>query len=81
MMNDVTEQEKPAKLPGRGFASMTPERRREIAALGGRSAHAQGTAHKWTKEEAAEAGKKGGMRTSEVYAQRIRERLGELSDE
>lgn len=44
----------------RGFASMTPERRREIASAGGRAAHEQGTAHRWTREEAREAGRKGG---------------------
>lgn len=40
--------------------SLTPERRREIARLGGRAAHAKGTAHKWTSEEAARAGRVGG---------------------
>lgn len=44
----------------RGFASMTPERRREIASLGGKSAQAQGKAHRWDSEEAQAAGRKGG---------------------
>ena len=44
----------------RGFASMSRERRREIASKGGRAAHAKGTAHEWTTEEAREAGRKGG---------------------
>ena len=44
----------------RGFASMSPERQREIASKGGRAAHAKGTAHEWTTEEAREAGRKGG---------------------
>lgn len=44
----------------RGFASMSKERQREIASKGGKSAHARGTAHQWTSEEAAEAGRKGG---------------------
>ncbi len=47
-------------MSGQGFASMSPEKKREIAAKGGRAAHALGTAHKWTPEEAAEAGRKGG---------------------
>lgn len=47
----------------RGFASMTPERRREIASLGGKSAHAKGNAHEWTSEEARAAGRKGGKRS------------------
>jgi hypothetical protein len=42
----------------RGFASMTPERRREVASNGGRMAHKQGVAHRWTQEEASRAGKK-----------------------
>lgn len=42
----------------RGFASMTPERRREVASSGGRMAHQQGVAHKWSQEEASRAGKK-----------------------
>lgn len=44
----------------RGFASMTPERRREVARAGGKAAHASGVAHKWTSETAKAAGKKGG---------------------
>jgi len=44
----------------RGFASMDPTKRREIAVKGGKAAHAQGRAHEWTKEEAREAGRKGG---------------------
>lgn len=35
----------------RGLASMSPEKRREIASLGGKAAHAAGTAHKYTSEE------------------------------
>ena len=45
---------------GRGFASMDPERQREIASKGGKAAHRKGTAHQWTADEAREAGKKGG---------------------
>lgn len=44
----------------RGFASMSPERQREIASKGGRMAHEKGAAHKWTVDEAREAGRKGG---------------------
>lgn len=44
----------------RGFAGMSPEKRLEIARKGGKAAHAKGTAHKWTKEAAAAAGRKGG---------------------
>lgn len=45
----------------RGFASMTPEKQREIASKGGRAAHQKGTAHEWTSEEARNAGRKGGQ--------------------
>jgi uncharacterized protein len=45
----------------RGFASMTPEKQREIASKGGRAAHEKGTAHEWTPEEARNAGRKGGQ--------------------
>lgn len=45
----------------RGFASMDPQRQREIASKGGRAAHAKGTAHEWSKEEAKQAGHKGGV--------------------
>jgi uncharacterized protein len=45
---------------GRGFASMDPQKQREIASKGGRAAHMQGTAHEWSSEEAREAGRKGG---------------------
>jgi len=45
---------------GRGFASMSSEKKREIASKGGKAAHALGTAHKWTSEEAQVAGRKGG---------------------
>ncbi|HQZ39902.1 MAG TPA: KGG domain-containing protein [Vicinamibacterales bacterium] len=45
----------------RGFASMSPEKQREIASKGGRAAHAKGTAHEWSADEAREAGRKGGQ--------------------
>ncbi len=45
---------------GRGFASMDPDKQREIASKGGRAAHVQGTAHEWTSDEARAAGRKGG---------------------
>jgi general stress protein YciG len=51
-----------AKGKGRGFASMSEERRREIASIGGTEAHARGTAHEWTSEEARQAGRKGGKK-------------------
>jgi uncharacterized protein len=46
----------------RGLAAMSPERRREIASMGGRTSQARGTAHQWTAAEASAAGKKGSAR-------------------
>jgi len=48
-------------IENRGFASMSPARQRKIASEGGKIAHQQGVAHEWTKEEAREAGRKGGI--------------------
>jgi hypothetical protein len=44
----------------RGFAAMSPDKRRQIASKGGRTAHELGTAHQWSSDEARAAGKKGG---------------------
>jgi general stress protein YciG len=49
----------------RGFASMDPERQKEIASRGGRAAHAKGTAHQWDAEAARAAGHKGGVTVSQ----------------
>lgn len=43
---------------------MTPERQREIASAGGKAAHAKGTAHQFTPDEARKAGRKGGIAVS-----------------
>lgn len=43
-----------------GFAALSPERRREISSIGGKKAHALGTAHRFSPEEAQQAGRKGG---------------------
>jgi general stress protein YciG len=44
----------------RGFAAMSPEKRREIAVRGGKAAQAAGKCHRFTVEEAIAAGRKGG---------------------
>ena len=46
-----------SKSKGRGFASLSPERKREIASKGGRQAHLNGTAHKWTTKRRKTPGK------------------------
>lgn len=48
----------------RGFASMDPSKQKEIASKGGRAAHAKGTAHEFTSDEARVAGRKGGEAVS-----------------
>lgn len=70
-----TEPQIPVATPKRprGFAALmgTPEGRalvKEIARKGGRAAHAAGTAHEFTSEEASEAGRKGGRAT---HARRV----------
>ena len=63
----ATEQDKepvpemPRKKARRGFAAMSAEKQKEIASLGGKAAHAKGTAHEFSPEEAREAGRKGGQ--------------------
>ena len=48
----------------RGFAAMDETRQRQIASLGGRTAHERGQAHEFTPDEAREAGRKGGESVS-----------------
>jgi general stress protein YciG len=42
---------------------MDPNKQREIASKGGRVAHEKRRAHQWSREEAREAGRKGGLAT------------------
>ena len=53
-----------SNISKRGFASMDPARKREIASKGGRAAHQKGTAHEFTADEARAAGRKGGETVS-----------------
>jgi general stress protein YciG len=59
-MNQNPPQNPPRTPAKRGFAAMDAARQRAIASAGGRAAHAKGTAHEFTSEEAREAGRKGG---------------------
>jgi len=72
---------KRVKGRGKGFASMTPEERSRIASLGGKAAHAQGTAHKWNSETAKIAGRKGGSisrrRSKDAMLQKLQKVVGE----
>lgn len=59
-VKENAEQNPPARKP-RGFAAMDRDRVSAIARKGGKAAHEAGTAHKFTSEEAKEAGRKGGL--------------------
>ena len=65
----------------RGFASMDPQRQKEIAREGGRAAHQKGTAHEFDSEEARRAGRKGGEKVSQdrQHMAEIGRRGGEAS--
>jgi len=47
-----------------GFASMDPEKQKEIARRGGQMAQSSGKAHKFTQAETRRGGQKGGLAIS-----------------
>ena len=53
--------EQPAPRKPRGFAAMDRDRVSAIARKGGKATHEAGTAHKFTSDEAKQAGRKGGL--------------------
>jgi uncharacterized protein len=57
-LQDASKPTSAAPRRARGFAVMDPKRQREIASLGGRTAHQNGHAHEFTSEEARAAGRK-----------------------
>ena len=63
----------------RGFALLSHKRRQEIASQGGKAAHAKGTAHRYTVEEAKQAGRKGGRSVSADIPHMMR--IGKLGGE
>lgn len=61
---------------------MDPVKRAAICSLGGKAAHAKGTAHKFTHDEALAAGRKGGLspkRRRRTVAQRTAAQAAEGS--
>ncbi len=58
--SNATISERKSRKP-RGFAAMDRNRVSEIASKGGKAAHAAGTAHQFTSDEARAAGRKGGV--------------------
>lgn len=61
--DEITTPEK--RTAHRGFAAMDREKQKRIASEGGRAAHRQGVAHEWSRDEAKEAGRKGGQIVSQ----------------
>ena len=45
----------------RGFAAMSAETQKRIASEGGKASHASGRGHRFSADEAREAGRKGGL--------------------
>jgi len=72
-MHNMDDERRQLSTSTRGFASMDPERQRQIAREGGKAAHVKGTAHEFTPEEARNAGRKGGETVS-----RDREHMAEI---
>jgi len=51
-----------AKRKKRGFALLSKAQLHAVTSAGGKAVYAQGTAHTWTREEAAKFGSKGGKK-------------------
>lgn len=64
------EEEKPKRKP-RGFATMSQEKRRAIAASGAATVTARGTRHKFTHEELSLGGHRGGGQWSREHMAEI----------
>lgn len=65
----------------RGFAALSKERVRELASMGGKAAHEQGTAHIFNVDEAREAGRKGGIASGKRKREKEREELSKRQPE
>ena len=61
----MTQEQNETATSQRGFAAMDRDKQKQIASMGGRAAHAKGTAHEFTSQEAAAAGSKGGKAAHE----------------
>jgi uncharacterized protein len=64
--NDTT-----TKAP-RGFAALSPEKRKEIARRGGLAVQAKGTGYTWTSEQAKASGVKGGKAVQAMRRQKAK---------
>ena len=61
LKSDVVASEPQKPRRPRGFAAMDRTKVSEIASKGGKAAHAAGTAHQFSSDEARNAGRKGGV--------------------
>lgn len=64
MSEPTSPETQPEKRP-RGFAAMDKTRQRQLASLGGKTAHERGRGRRFTSEEASDAGRKGGRIVSQ----------------
>jgi general stress protein YciG len=64
-VSSVKSEENGSRIHLRGFASMSPAKRKAIASKGGKAVQAAGKGHNWDSDEAREAGIKGGTAISE----------------
>jgi len=62
-----------------GFARLSPKERAAMSRKGGQAAHARGTAHQFTPEEARKAGRKGGLANAAEHFKKIG-RIGGLAN-
>ena len=60
----------------RGFALLSPEKRKEMASKGGKSSRAKGKGHSFSKEEAKIAVKKGAERLKEKRGKKYFAEIG-----
>lgn len=75
-----TGEEAGRKKGRKGFAAMDPRKVSAIASMGGKAAHAAGTAHEFSPEEARAAGRKGGHAAAKALREkREREEKGEAT--
>lgn len=65
----------------RGFATLSEQRKREIAAMGGRASHERGTAHTFDTEQARAAGRKGGLAHSREHMRELGRKGGKARGE
>jgi general stress protein YciG len=74
----LTKAEKDNMTNHRGFSAISPDRQREIASKGGKAAHANGSAHEFTPDEARIAGTRGAIAVKAKYGRSYTEHMAEI---